>query len=186
MTEENENSMVESGSPTQAKKRGRPPGSGSQSVESASPAENKTYRVIKGQVGPWNAADPTGNSFSMSQFKAVTALPSIRYETAPGEFASKTIIPPSINVETYWDSLIERLVTLNVIRHEPGISVSMEIPLGPECGPRYAMLNQSAQIALNEAKELVSRKPLENTLPSGERQPIQRFEPSEIGAAPLR
>lgn len=149
------------------------------------PAENKTYRVIKGQVGPWNANNPDGNSFSMSQFKMVTALPSIKVEDKQaGTFEMKTIVPSGLDTETYWDGLIDRLVALQVIRYEPGLTVG-EVPLGPECGPRYATLNNSQQVAMKEALELVSRQPLEGTLAQGQRR-NQRIEPSEIGAAALR
>lgn len=151
-------------------------------VAAQPPVENRTYRVLKGQVGPWNAKDPNGNSFSMEQFKSVTALPSIRVKQNDGTYQTTTVVPQDHDPETYWEGLIERLVVLGVIRHEPGL-ITPEIPLGPECGPRYATLNNSQHLILKEATAIAAQKPLEGTLASGERH--RRVEPSELGAPSL-
>ena len=105
-------------------------------------SEDRTFRVIKGQFGPWNAAQADGCTFSESQFKSVTALP----------ISIKDPAKAGIDVDTYWKMLLERAIKLGVIRYEPGLKVA-EVPLGPECKPRDAALNPLLLASIEEAVE---------------------------------
>lgn len=78
----------------------------------------RTFKVTKGQVGPW----PLGHAFAEREFQRLNPLP------------TSDLAKATIDLDTYHNDLLERLVALGVIVNSPDAKPS-PTPLGPESSP---------------------------------------------------
>lgn len=121
-----------------------------ESVPTAKTIERK-FKVIRGQVGPWNIAGANGkpNVFTESEFRRLNPI-------GPSGQADE-----SINPETYHNDLIDRLLAMKVIAHAPDDEVT-PTPLGPESNPGRPARNQAIA---DSVRDYMASRP---QLPTGE------------------
>jgi hypothetical protein len=103
--------------------------------EPTKPDRGRTFSVIKGQVGPWNAAN--GDVFDETEFKRLNPIPKTKEAD------------DQIDPEGYHATLINRLLHLKVIAHAPDAKAT-NTPLGPESSPGKPVKNAQIEAAIKE------------------------------------